>query len=175
MKDLSLSEIEALLPVDKHRLDDALEEQGAIAGMISRLMVAAEIIRDEAADALKRKEAALTLECKGRDEKMALDVIKANVTTHPDRRDRFESLQKAEERFKRWTHMRDDWKARGFTIRDLGMLYSGDYFSAVSSIRGPDAREASRLADRQALRAAASSREAQRSEREEPLRRRTRE
>ena len=137
---LTIDQIQAMLTVDKHRLDDALVVQADIMFRISdHITDHGETVTD-LAEQIKQVEAAAFLEAKdaGQSDKLAEKTAKS----HPGRVKLGDQLAASKRQLSRWTGLHEAWKARGYAIRELAALYAAQYFdvSPNSSRREAPAR-----------------------------------
>lgn len=123
---LTIDQIQAMLTVDKHRLDEALVVQADVMFRISdNITDYAEQVA-QLSDDLKQVEAAAFLEAKdqGQSDKLAEKTAKS----HPGRVKIGDQLAAAKRQHSRWSGLHEAWKARGYAIRELAALYAAQYF-----------------------------------------------
>lgn len=135
MRNLTMEEIEALLPTDKNNLDAEVERHAEIAGAIAREVALAEATRDETSDVLKIVEARLLVEIKNSADKVTDTEAKAKVLIEPSRIDAADQLVVTDTLYKRWRGLQDAWRDKGFGHRVLTDLYVANYFTTSSSTR----------------------------------------
>lgn len=156
MARLTYEDIQAMLRVNRHNLDNELEIQGE---MMSRIIE--EVARHnhrqlEAKDILARTEARLLVHYKDSDEKMSEKHIAAQITRDPERVKAAQDYYDAVREHKKWEGLMDGWKSRGFALTNLCDLYVAQYFNKDSHQSRRDSRERDTLEARRALREASS-------------------
>lgn len=187
-----INEFRALLRINKHALDDALEQQPEVMDRISQQVTRAESAMLFLKDELAKVEGKLFSEAKAEDRKLTKDEIDSEIRHNPKRLRAFEDYQTAKAEHDEWSGLLEAWRTRGFSINKLGDLYAANYYTKSSHSARPlsdaemmnrrrEMREAGpreNYADRAARRAEDSIREAGASRRtedsEEPKPRRRR-
>lgn len=152
------------LRLNKHALDDALEEQADLMDRIGREVTRAARAEAEAEDALKREEGRLALALKRDGDKMTVPEVAAAVRTHRDRLAAMRAFLDAAERHSEWKGVYAAWKDRGYSIKELAGLHASSYFTA-SSHNMPRDRVGARSADREAIQRASGERRDERAAR----------
>ena len=127
----------AKLRVNKHRLDDELEEQPDIMGRISNKVAALSYAVNQSKDDLARTEARLGEHYRETDAKITVAGVDAKVRRDPDRAAAWQVYQNELQEFGRWKGLLAAWKQRGYSMKTLSDLYAANYFS-VDSHRAPD-------------------------------------
>jgi len=122
----------ALLPVDKHALDDALERHAQLQEEIGRELNLAQAAASRAKDDLATVEANLFKDLKSSGEKISNEVCNATVQTHRLREKAYDVLLTLQGEVNDWAKLYDAWQQRGWSIKTLGELYSSEYFSLTS-------------------------------------------
>lgn len=136
---LTLEQVRAMLPCNKHRLDDELEIQPDIMERISSRVVVMNSRMLEAKDELARVEARLLEDVKDGESRVTKDQAEAKVKRDPERRKAWERFQAARAEFEEWQGALDAWRAKGFSLTQLCGLYASNYYS-VDSV-SPRARD----------------------------------
>lgn len=130
---MSLHHYRALLPVNKHNLDDALEIQANTQEEISRELALANSKALEEKDRLAQIEGELADKIKDDDPSLSIPKVDAKVRRHRDRVAQFERWMRAREEHEQWLGMLDAWKARGYSIKTLAALYGEQYYAPRSA------------------------------------------
>lgn len=143
MKAHSIEFYRGRLRVDRHQLDDELEEHSLLYEQIGQAMTAANSSAIKAKDQLAKVEARLAEDLKSGEPSLSIQRLDAKIKRHPDRRESFSAWVEARERYEEWQALHEAWKTRGFTIRNLSDLYLGQYFALNSTTnRAGDSRRA---------------------------------
>lgn len=116
-----------LLPIDKHRLDDALEIQADTQERISERLAVMSARVEAAADELKREEGRAFMSAKegGASDKLA--EVKAREDAQ--RNAYWIRWSTTRKEFEEWRGLLESWKARGFSLKELVALYAAKYFA----------------------------------------------
>lgn len=142
-----------MLRVNKHRLDDELEIQAEVMDRIGQQLTLANSRAIEAEDSLKKVEARLFREFKDAGEKVTDATAKSESLRHRDRTQAWEAYQLTRATHQEWQVLYEAWKARGFSLKELGELFGTQYFQINSIQRRDDTdaiRERMRDANREA-------------------------
>ena len=129
MEALTLNQIEAMLKIDKHRLDDELEKQSQILYNITESLAERTYAYNMAKDELEKHEAEMFIRCKDRNSKSTRDEILAEIALDDDRIELFAKLCVQERLVQKWQGMQDSWKQRGFALKALADLAIANYYS----------------------------------------------
>jgi hypothetical protein len=147
---MELSEVRALLPINRHRLDDHLTTNSAVMEEIGREVAhRAGAVRD-----LKRRldtlEAKLIAELKEDDPKMSNPVAEKGAKRDPAWQHLWQEMHLAQCEEGEWEAAQTAWKQRSFDLRSMADLFGHQYF-AINTASGPDtARDSIRQAIRRA-------------------------
>ena len=147
MKQADEQELErwrALLRINRHQLDDALEVQAEHQERISDKVAEMDARVVDAKDNLAKTEAGLTEDFR-ESAKSTKDVVEAKVRRHPERIKAWERYQEAARQLAQWQGLLDAWKARGKDLHALGRLFGDQYFT-LTSITGSSRFDSSRPA-----------------------------
>jgi hypothetical protein len=146
------AEVRALLPTNKHRLDDELEVHADMADRIGQEVTRAARAEAEAKDALAGVEARLAAKHKRsaaqEGAKATVAEVDGLVLRDPERGQAFRAHQDAVAEHSEWKSLRDAWKEKSYAIKGLGELFGDGYYALRSAAprrpAGPDypAREA---------------------------------
>lgn len=131
-----LGEYRAMLRVNKHRLDDALETQASDQEAIAEQVGAMAARMIEAKEDLAKIEARLTEDFRA-GERTTKEVVEAKVRRSPERERAWVRYQSAVSDHAKWDALLDAWKARGKDIHALGRLFGDQYF-AMTSVSGAE-------------------------------------
>lgn len=120
------------LQIDKHALDEALEEQAQIYHQIAEACSYAKSQRDEAYDNIKRVEADLNLRVREELESEGVKVteksVDARVQNHEERREAVDNHLQLAHVCDRLYALRDSFNMRAYMIRSLVELHISGYF-----------------------------------------------
>ncbi len=130
---MSIDDYRRKLRVNKHTLDDELEEQPDIMDRISRKIVELNSKAQEAKDELAKTEGRIAEDVKESDPKLSLPVIDAKVKRSPDRVRAWQRFQNARAELEEWQGLLEAWKQKGYSIKTLADLYAANYFSVNST------------------------------------------
>jgi len=133
MASQTIEKYRGMLVVNKHRLDDELEIQADIQERISAEVATLNSRMLECKDDLAKIEARLSEEFRDSDAKLTVDGIKGKVLRHAERGRAWDRHQKAREDLEVAQGILDAWIKRGFSLKTLGELYTGQYFSVRSA------------------------------------------
>ena len=142
---LTKGQIEALLPIDKNRLDDALEVQAQMTYEITAEIIAASTRMVWCKEDLDKIDAEIYVSLRD-GSKTTEGEIKANQLLDNRNKGAFASYQDAKRDHERWVSLLDAWRARGFSLTTLANLHSANYFAVNSA-----GKERDYSANRQAL------------------------
>lgn len=131
------------LRLDKHALDDELEEHALLLDEIAQEEARRNTAALKAKDQLAKLEGRLADDIKAGDPSLSIAKVDAQVRRHPERREAMQAWLEAREAHEQWSALRDAWKTRGHNIRNLSDLYTGQYF-ALNSTRTQRAQNRSR-------------------------------
>lgn len=138
MAAFSVSDIERMLPINKHRLDDELEIQSEMMFRISEQLRIANSKMLDAKNQLSKFEADLRIRLiTGDDENKAVSDVKAQmmVAADPERDSFFRKFQEARSQHEQWLGLLSAWQSRGYSIKTLADLHLGDYYAVDSAGR----------------------------------------
>lgn len=127
----------ALLPVDKHELDDVLEKHHQLQEEIGRELNLAETAAKRAKDDVASVEARLFVEIKNSGDRISNEVVNAQVQTHRLREKAYDIMLTLQGQATDWARLYEAWQQRGWSIRGLGDLYSSEYFRLTSVGQSP--------------------------------------
>jgi len=124
----------AMLPVDKHRLDDALEVHAQAQERIS-----ARVARENSHALLRKREleaeeARVIYQLKVDDPKMTNPIAEKEAKRNSSYLKAWHLYQQARQEHEEWAGLLSAWQARGYNLKALGDLYGMQYF-AVDSTR----------------------------------------
>jgi hypothetical protein len=145
MSKFTLDEFRELLLIDKHHLDDAIEQQAAIYGHVADRVAQEESRRDEAKSSLEAADAELSANIReghtrkkaGKD-RLTEGAIKEMIILDPFHIKAVKSLNAAQRSYQQWEALKWAFNQRGQMLRDLAHLYSSEYFTQTS-VRGSEA------------------------------------
>jgi len=129
----TLQKYRAMLPVNKHRLDDELEVQAEIQERISAEVVALNSSMLQAKDDLGKIESRLFLDLKDDGDKQTEAQIRARISRHEERVRAWRTFQEARQELELWEGLLKAWEKRGYSISTLADLYGRQYFSLRSA------------------------------------------
>lgn len=141
----TLEQYQAMLRINKLRLDDELEIQAELQHKISMEVTRLNTLDLEAENKLKSVEAELYIQLKEEGGKMTADEIKACIRVHRNRVRAWELYQAAREVHEQWSGLLQAWITKGYKLADIGSLYASDYFAirTISKETGERRREVS--------------------------------
>lgn len=142
--DASLEHYRRMLAIDKHSLDDELEQQSVIMDQISQKVLQLTSQMAKAKEDLLRLEARLLIEMHESYSKVTTAMVDAGIKRNRERQVAWEAYNDARAAYDEWDALRDAWKQRGFSIKTLADLYTSNYFSA-DSIHDRKDRDRSRI------------------------------
>lgn len=129
----TLAHYRGLLRTNKHRLDDELEQQAELQERIAQEVTRLQARVASRADELKRTESTLVedayKDATERGVKITVEQANSKMRRNGDRQRVYDRLLVEQAELRDWENLLDAWKVKGFTLRDLGALYSSDYFS----------------------------------------------
>lgn len=130
----------ARIKIDRDALDKSVEEQAQVFLEVCDRHVNALSLRDEARDALSRKDAEIARETRQKAEKGGSRVTEANVNDsvmlHPDHINLSDKLAKLKKQSDLWGVLRDAFDQRMRMIRELVNLYAIGYYGSAGTV-GP--------------------------------------
>lgn len=130
---MSIDDYRRKLRVNKHTLDDELEEQPDIMDRISRKIVELNSKAQEQKDELAKTEGRLAEDVKEADPKLSLPVIDSKVKRAPERIRAWQRYQQSRAELEEWQGLLEAWKQKGYSIKTLADLYAANYFSVNST------------------------------------------
>jgi hypothetical protein len=132
--------LRARIKIDRDALDKSVEEQAQVFLEVCDRHVHALSLRDEARDALSRKDAEIAREVRQNGEKSGSRVTEANVNDsvmlHPDHIRLSAILAEIKKQSDLWGVLRDAFDQRMRMIRELVNLYAVGYYGSVGTV-GP--------------------------------------
>ena len=166
---MKISEMEQLceqarnwLEIDKHALDEALEEQAQVYHRIAEACSYARSQRDEAYDNIKRAEADLNLRVREELENEGIKVteknVEARVQTHEERKAAVDKHLQLAHICDRLYALRDSFNMRAYMIRSLVELHVSGYFMENARGVAQHTEKQSRYDDKRARMAQARKR-----------------
>ena len=129
MAKYAMNQIEGMLHVSKHALDDELEKQPQVMYSIS------EAVAEHYADYMRMQdwldvcEAELYIKFKNGTEKITADEVKARIQIDSQRRSLFASVCVEQALHHKWQGLMEAWKQRGFALKSLSDLALANYFA----------------------------------------------
>jgi len=143
MKTHSIEYYRGRLRVDRHHLDDELEEHAMLYEQIGQAMSLAASAALKAKDRLAKVEGRVAENLKADDPSLSVPRLEAKVRRAEARLEAFDQWMQARERHEEWVALYEAWKTRGFSIRNLSDLYNSQYFALTStSAHAGDSRRA---------------------------------
>lgn len=133
MASQTIEKYRGMLVINKHRLDDELEIQADIQERISAEVAALNSRFLECKDQLAKVEARLADDFRDTDAKMTVGAIAGKVLRNSERNGAWDRLQAAREELEVAQGVLDAWVKRGYSLKTLGELYTGQYFSVRSA------------------------------------------
>lgn len=130
---MDYAQYHALLRVNKHALDDALEVHAQYQADISAAVARLNTQQAEDKEQLAVVEARIYQDLRSSGEKVTAEESKASITRHPDRRAAWKIYQKSREEYEKWLGLLSAWQQKGYSLKTAADLFSSDYF-AVRSI-----------------------------------------
>lgn len=125
---LKIEQLEPMLRINKHRLDDELELQPQLSHDISESVATANAKMLSLKEDLAKEHATIGLELRSGGEKMTVDAINAEITIDPEYQSISLKYQAAKKDYERWLGMAEAWRARGFALKTLADLYIASYY-----------------------------------------------
>lgn len=150
---MDLDYFRARLRINKHALDDELEQHADNLEKIGRYVASA--ARDEARlkRDLEKAEASRIRDLMSEDPKLSHAKASGDAKDKREVRDAWEKHQEAKQRLVEWEALEKAWYQRGFDLKALAELFGSQYFvinSAGGSVAGRDDAH-SRAAMREAV------------------------
>ena len=105
-----------MLRINKHRLDDELEEQAQVMDDLSSRVAILNSRVIEAKDVLSRTEARIFRELKDEDDKTTDKAADSAVKRDPERVKAFQAHQAARAEHEEWSGLYEAWKSRRSTL-----------------------------------------------------------
>ena len=118
----------AMLPVNKHRLDDELEIQAQLMEQITTETVRQNARMLEAKQTLEKTSGRLLAEYKEDDPKLTAQLLDASVKRDADYIKCWQSYIACLSEHGKWQGLQDAWRQKGFSIKTLADLYGMQYF-----------------------------------------------
>lgn len=134
----SIERYRALLPIPKHRLDEALEVQATVHDDLHRITARKATALAMAKDDLARVEARLMEDFKESEAKISVASLDAKIRRHRERIQAFDDYHAAREEHEEWLGVLDAWRQRGYAIKTLAELFIANYFAATKTSIGSD-------------------------------------
>lgn len=125
----AMNQIEGMLAIKKHLLDDELEKQPQVMYSISEAVAEhyADYMRVQ--DELDVCEAELYIKIKRGSEKSTVDEVKSLIQTDSHRRALFSRVCAEQALHHKWQGLLEAWKQKGFALKSLADLALANYFS----------------------------------------------
>lgn len=121
------------LKVNKHALDDLLEDHADLLDQIGQRLAMANTAMLEAKDKLARVEARVSQRLRDDHEKLTVAQVNEKLVRDDARLDAFDAYQKARQEHECWDTLNKAWQARGKSISVLSDLYGRQYFALRST------------------------------------------
>lgn len=140
-----MREFETLLVIDKHALDDQLEQHPDLLYRISEFLTERMALRDAAkldiGEAEAKADASIRADASIADEKVTADQVKAAIKL--DRGVIAAVNRHADLAYwvARWSNLKDGYSARQSTMRELVNLYANNYWADASGGRASVAKK----------------------------------
>jgi len=135
--DSEIEEFRQWLKIDKHRLDEELEEQPMLLFQISESYVLATATKDSAKEYLATADAKLDKKAREyfdkREEKVTEAMVKNYVQTDKDHEKATQAYFDAKGRADLLAALKEAFQSRGYMIRDLCTLYAANYYEQGSA------------------------------------------
>ena len=122
----------AMLPVNKHRLDDELEIQAQFMEQISSETIRQNARMLEVKSNLEKLDGRLAAEFRDDEPKATVGAIEAMVKRDAGRVKQWEIYLAALSEHLKWQGLLDAWRQKGYSIKTLADLYSAQYFQLSS-------------------------------------------
>lgn len=150
---VDIDELRGYLRIDKHALDQELEEQPMLLFQISEAFVQAAAERDMLKEQLATIDANLDAATRNDygDKKYTEAMIKNEVQTDKKHDQAMLKFLKAKERADLLFALKEAFQSRGFMIRDLCSLYNANYFAEASARGTPGTDRATYKAGRERM------------------------
>jgi hypothetical protein len=158
---IDLEDFKRYLRIDKHALDEELEEQPSLLFQISEAFVQAAAERDMLKEQLATTDAKLDADVRSQhaDEKYTEAMVKNQVQTHKKHDAAMLKYLDSKKQADLLFHLKEAFQTRSFMIRDLCSLYNANYFEE-NSVKGTGSTDrATYKAGRDRMAAARSRRE----------------
>jgi len=130
-----MARFKSSLAIDKHSLDDQIEEQSALFFEVCEAFALAQSMRDEAKTALDEQYAICADEYRRTLDKATEGAIKEAVAIDKEYLDAVANLQERQKQMAMIGAMRDAYESRGRMLRELAQLYISGYFT-LSGVSG---------------------------------------
>lgn len=130
---MDITDYKEKLRVNKHALDDALEDQAVLMAEISEIVADCNWKQHEAKNHLETIEAELLEKYRDREEKVTVAVIAGQVIRDSRRVNAWVHFQERRRECEKWQALQDAWRQRGFAIKTMADLYASNYYSPVST------------------------------------------
>jgi hypothetical protein len=150
---INIDELRGYLRIDKHALDQELEEQPMLLFQISEAYVQAAAERDTLKEQLATIDANLDHAAREdfADQKYTEAMVKNLVQTDKKHDQAMLKFLKAKERSELLFALKEAFQSRGFMIRDLCSLYNANYFAEASARGTPETGRATYKAGRERM------------------------
>lgn len=129
----SYEQYQAMLRVNKHRLDDELELQAQIMEEISTATTKYNARMLEAKQDLEKVDGKITSELKDDDPKMTVNEIAGKLKRDPERIQAWQKYLNCLSDHSKWAGLQEAWKQKGYSIKTLADLYAAQYFQLSSA------------------------------------------
>ena len=124
---------QAMLRVNKHRLDDELELQAQVMEEISTATTKYNARMLEAKLDLDKVESRLTADLREDEPKMTVGEIAGKLKRDPERITAWQKYLNCLSDYGKWSGLQEAWKQKGYSIKTLADLYGAQYFQLTST------------------------------------------
>ena len=132
-----IAELKRYLKIDKHRLDEELEEQPMLLFQISEAFVQASAERDTLKERLATMDAILDgtvrMKLERTQDKVTEAMVKTSIQTDPKHEAASAAYLKAKNQADLLAVLKEAFHSRGYMIRDLCTLYAANYYEQGSA------------------------------------------
>lgn len=128
----TLEQIKGMLQINKHRLDDELEQQAQITYEISDKVSLASKEVAELKESMEATRAAISIELRTVYEKATISEVDSKIAVNSNYRGAFIDWQDAKREHEQWAGLLEAWRAKGFALKTLADLHMANYYAVNS-------------------------------------------
>lgn len=127
---VDIKDLQALLPIDKDRLDEELAIQAEVQWRIAEHVVTQSNCVIDLKYKLDKLEAQIAIDLTDANPKLSIERTKNQVRVDRERDGMYWLYAKSRTELDQWSNLHDAWKARGYALKSLCDLAVSNYFTS---------------------------------------------